>query len=51
MLKGTFTAVVSVSLGGSAGVSNALIEIAETIFGMLFITVAAPVAAAFFGAC
>jgi hypothetical protein len=33
------------------GVSNALIEIAETIFGMLFITVAAPVAAAFFGAC
>ncbi len=51
MLKGTFTAVVSVSLGGSGGVSNALIEIAETIFGMLFITVAAPVAAAFFGAC
>lgn len=51
MLKGTFTAVVSASIGGSGGVSNALIEIAETIFGMLVITVAAPVAAAFFGAC
>ena len=51
MLKGTFLAVVSTSLSGSGGVSNALIEIAETIFGMLLITVAAPVAAAFFGAC
>jgi len=51
MLKGTFLAVVSTSIGGSGGVSNALIEIAETIFGMLLITVAAPVAAAFFGAC
>ena len=51
MLKGTFIAVVSTSISGSRGVSNALIEIAETIFGMLLITVAAPVAAAFFGAC
>jgi hypothetical protein len=51
MLKGTFIAVVSTSVSGSGGVSNALIEIAETIFGMLLITVAAPVAAAFFGAC
>jgi len=51
MLKGTFTAVVSASIGGSGGVSNALIEIAETIFGMLLITVAAPIAAVFFGAC
>ena len=51
MLKGTFLAVVSTSISGSGGVSNALIEIAETIFGMLLITVAAPVAAAFFGAC
>ena len=51
MLKGTFMAVVSTSINGSGGVSNALIEIAETIFGMLLITVAAPVAAAFFGAC
>jgi hypothetical protein len=51
MLKGTFLAVVSTSIGGSGGVSNALTEIAETIFGMLLITVAAPVAAAFFGAC
>jgi len=51
MLKGTFLAVVSTSIGGSGGVSTALIEIAETIFGMLLITVAAPVAAAFFGAC
>ncbi len=51
MLKGTFIAVVSTSISGSGGVSNALIEIAETIFGPLLITVAAPVAAAFFGAC
>ena len=51
MLKGTFLAVVSTSISGSGGVSNALIEIAETIFGLLLITVAAPVAAAFFGAC
>lgn len=51
MLKGTFLAVVSTSISGSGGVSNALIEIAETIFGMLLITVVAPVAAAFFGAC
>jgi len=51
MLKGTFAAVVSASIGGSGGVSNALIEIAETIFGMLLITVAAPIAAVFFGAC
>lgn len=51
MLKGIFIAVVSTSLSGSGGVSHALIEIAETIFGMLLITIAAPVAAAFFGAC
>jgi hypothetical protein len=51
MLKGTFLAVVSTSISGSGGVSNALTEIAETVFGMLLITVAAPVAAAFFGAC
>ena len=51
MLKGIFLAVVSTSISGSGGVSNALIEITETIFGMLLITVAAPVAAAFFGAC
>lgn len=51
MLKGVFQAVVSASLGGSGGVSTALIEIAETLFGMLLITVAAPVAATFFGAC
>ena len=51
MIKGTFLAVVNTSIGGSGGVSNALIEIAETIFGMLLITVASPVAAAFFGAC
>jgi hypothetical protein len=51
MLKAVFVAVASASLGGSGGVSTALIEIAEIIFGMLLITVAAPVAAAFFGVC
>ena len=51
MLKSVFIAVASVSIGTSGGVSTALTEIAEIIFGMLLITVAAPVAAAFFGAC
>jgi hypothetical protein len=51
MLKSVFIAVASVSIGASGGVSTALTEIAEIIFGMLLITVAAPVAAAFFGAC
>jgi hypothetical protein len=51
MLKAVFVAVASAALGGSGAVSAALIEIAEVIFGMLLITVAAPVAAAFFGAC
>jgi hypothetical protein len=51
MLKGVLTAVVNTAVGGSGGVSNALIEIAETVFGMLLVTIAAPVAAAFFGAC
>jgi hypothetical protein len=51
MLKAVFVAIASASLGGSGGVSTALIEIAEIIFGMLLVTVAAPVAAAFFGAC
>lgn len=51
MLKGILHGVVSAVLGGSGGVSTALIEIAETLFGMLLITVAAPVGAVFFGAC
>ena len=51
MLKSVFIAVASASIGASRGVSTALTEIAEVIFGMLLITVAAPVAAAFFGAC
>jgi hypothetical protein len=51
LLKAVFVAVASAALGGSGAVSSALLEIAEIIFGMLLITVAAPVAAAFFGAC
>ncbi len=51
MLKSIFIAVASASMGASGGVSSALIEIAEVVFGMLLITVAAPVAAAFYGAC
>lgn len=51
LLKAVFIAVASASIGGSGGVSSALIEIAEIIFGMLLITVAAPAAAAFFGVC
>jgi hypothetical protein len=51
MLKSVFVAIASVSIGASRGVSSVLTEIAEVVFGMLLITVAAPVAAAFFGAC
>lgn len=51
MLKAVFVAVASASLGGSGGISTALIEIVEVVIGMLLITVAAPVAAAFFGVC
>ena len=51
MLKSVFIAVASASIGASGAVSTALTETAEVIFGMLLITVAAPVAAAFFGVC
>lgn len=51
MLRSVFVAVASASMGASGSVSTALTEIAEVIFGMLLITVAAPVAAAFFGTC
>jgi len=51
MLKATFTAVLSASVGGASNASAALIEIAEAMFGMLLASVAVPVAAIFLGAC
>jgi len=51
MAIAVFQAVASAAVGGSGGMSTALTEMAETVFGMLLITVAAPVAAAFFGVC
>jgi hypothetical protein len=51
MLKAVFTAVLSASLGGQASMSDALIESAEALFGMLLAAAAIPVAAWFLGAC
>ena len=51
MLKAVFISVISASLGGQASMSNALIETAEALFGMLLAAAAIPVAAWFLGAC
>lgn len=51
MLKAVFTAVLSASLGGQAAMSNALLESAEALFGMLLAAAAIPTAAWFLGAC
>jgi len=51
MLKATFTAVLSASVGWASNASAALIEIAEAMFVMLLASVAVPVAAIFLGAC
>ena len=51
MLKATFMAVLAASAGGAINTSNALIEIAESMFGMLLASVAVPAAAIFLGAC
>jgi hypothetical protein len=51
MLKAVLTAVLSASLGGQAAMSEALIESAEAVFGMLLAAVAVPAAAWFLGAC
>ena len=51
MLKATFMAILAASTGGASNTSNALIEIAEAMFGMLLASVAVPAAAIFLGAC
>lgn len=51
MLKATFVAAMSASLGGTSAVSQALIECGEAIFGMLIAAAAIPLAAWFLGAC
>lgn len=51
MLKATFVAAMSASLGGTSAFSQALIECGEAIFGMLIAAAAIPLAAWFLGAC
>ena len=51
MMKATFMAILAASAGGASNTSNALIEIAEAMFGMLLASVAVPAAAIFLGAC
>ena len=51
MMKATFMAILAASAGGANNTSNALIEIAEAMFGMLLASVAVPAAAIFLGAC
>lgn len=51
MLKALFASVVSASVGGSSSMAQALIECAETLFGMLLAALALPLAAWFLGTC
>lgn len=51
MLKAVFLSTVSVAVGGSGGMSQALIECGEALFGMLVAGLAVPLAARFLGAC
>jgi hypothetical protein len=51
MLKALLTSVVSAAVGGSSSMAQALVECAETLFGMLLATLAVPLAAYFLGAC
>lgn len=51
MLKAALACALSTSLGASASLSDALIESAEAIFGMLLAAAAIPLAAWFLGAC
>lgn len=51
MMKAAFSSVVSAMVGSGSSMSFAFQEAAEVLFGMTLISVAIPVAAAFFGAC
>jgi hypothetical protein len=51
MLKAAFTSVLSASMGGASSFAGALIESAETIFGMILAGLALPLAAWFLGTC
>lgn len=51
MLKAVFSAIVSGIAGGSIGMSEALIETGEAMFGMVIAAVAIPMAARFLGGC
>lgn len=51
LLQATFTAVMWASAGGSAPLSEAIVQAAEAVFGMLLAALAAPLAAHFLGAC
>ena len=51
MAKSAFIAMFSAMSGAGSGISYAITEAGTAIFGMLLISVAVPVAAAFLGAC
>lgn len=51
MLKAVWISLFSASLGASSTLSQALIETAEALFGMLLASVAIPLTAWFLGAC
>ncbi|MEI7849632.1 MAG: hypothetical protein WCK35_27805 [Chloroflexota bacterium] len=51
MLKTIFISTVSAAIGSGAGMSQALGETAEALFGMLLAALAVPLAARFLGVC
>ena len=51
MAKAAFTAMFSAMSGAGSGMSDAITEAGEAVLGMLLISVAVPVVAAFLGAC
>ncbi|NPV86280.1 MAG: hypothetical protein HPY45_09770 [Anaerolineae bacterium] len=51
MIKAVFSAIVSGIAGGSIGVSEALLETGEAMFGMVVASIAIPIAARFLGGC
>lgn len=51
MLRALSTASTAAVAGGSSTLSNALIEVGETLFGMLLAAAAVPIATHFLGVC
>jgi len=51
MIRAILTGVLSASVGGRAAMSDALIEVGETVLGMAAASLVVPIAAHFLGAC